>query len=698
MNLLLSLLLLIARPDAVADSLRAVSNRCEEAYLANRPELMPPLMERQEALIASLDPSDSLLARYAQAHLEKQWGSYWFCLSEENLDLLDKARSCYLLARQHYPQQYDVSPFALHTVALELAQLYYRQKKYAAALEELRPLVNSSFSRRLQTEALGPYALCLARTGRFSAAKKAIGRLPEGDPENVRKEAKILALEAEASGGSRVEAAALYKSYFSTVLSEWPARLEAMSQEDREAFWMRMRPFAADCLRTEDADPAFLYDVVLFTKELMFQLRTTGAFVPCTWQQVQASLGKKEAAVEFVCYEACGQERLAALVLRKKGEPEFVPLGALDALLNEPLAGGGVTLQQMLSRENTLITNLVYSSGKVGGLIWTDALRKAFQGCTDVFFSPDGFLHVFGAEHCYPVPGGPSLHRVSGTRVLTRRTAAASSRTARALLVGDVDFNAPADTLLLANDDEAFRCLSGGRLNFGPLPHTKTELDSVSTILGPGCRILSGRDAREEAVRTEAGDASLIHLSTHGFFSGVPYFPGDELKAARLDHSLSRSVLVMAGGNRMLKDSSFDAALRQDGLLSAREVSQMRLEGNPIVVMAACQSGLGVVSADGMSGLQAGWKMAGAGPLVASLWSVSDEATAYFMHSFYRELEGGAAPREAFDRARAKLMEPATVEVFLYDKVRLKYARYRITQDWSAPQYSDAFILIDDCL
>ena len=697
MSLLLSVLLLLLSPSVVTDSLRAVSNRCEEAYLANRPELMPPLMARQEALIAQLGPADSLLARYAQAHLEKQQGSYWFCLSEEDLSLLEKARQYYLAARQHYPAQFDVTPFAQHTVSLELAQLYYRQKNYTAALEELRPLVNSSFSRRLQTEALGPYALCLARTGRFSAARKAIGRLPSDDPEALRKEAKILALEAEAAGKQSLEAVALYRRYFQAVLDEWPSRLEGMSEEDREAFWMRMRPFATDCIRTEAADPAFLYDVVLFTKELMFQLRTTGAFVPCTWQQVQKALGKKEAAVEFVCYEACGEQRLAALVLRKTGKPVFVPLGSETALLQEPLAPG-VTIAAMLSGENSRITNLGYSSPKLGGLIWSDALRAALKGATDVFFSPDGFLHVLGVEHCYPAAEAPVLHRVSGTRVVTRRGLVASAGARKALLVGDVDFDAAPSASASANDDEAYRCLTRARVRFGALPHTRAELDSVQAILGGGCSVLSGKQAREDAVTDLAGYANLIHLSTHGYFSGVPYFPGDELKAARLDHSLSRSVLLLSGGNRILRDPSFDAAGHPDGLLSAREVSRLRLQGSPLVVMAACQSGLGVISADGMSGLQAGWKMAGAGALVASLWSVSDEATAFFMETFYRELAGGASARQAFDHARARLREPVAQDTYRYDIVRLKYVPFVQMKDWSAPQYVDAFILIDDCL
>ena len=691
MTLLLTLLLVIT-PTWVTDSLRAVADRCEAAYLANRAEQMPPLMEQMEGWIGRMDPSDSLLIQYHKAHLEKLHGSYYFCRSEENLALLDLARNSYLAARRRYPDRLDASVAAQQTLSLELAQLYYRQKDYGMALEELGPLVNRSFSRSMQQEALGPYAICLARLGRFEAALKAIGRLPAGDPEILRKEAKIRALQAEAAAQRPDEAARLYKQYFQSVLSEWPERLSAMTPEDREAFWMRMRPFAADCLRTEDADPSFLYNVVLFTKELMFQLRTKGRFSPCTWQEVQKALGPQEAAVEFVQYERGGLQHMGALVLRQKGKPAFVHLGTLTSIIDRLLAPDA-TIGGMLSREDFRLVNRVYDSDGVGKLIWTDALRLLLDGCKDVYFSPDGFLHVVAVEYCYPSEPAPVLHRVSGTRQLIGRR---SYRPGRALVMGDVDFDAAGEATGEANDDEAYRCLTVGRLRFAALPHTREEVDTVSAILGGEVVLLRGREATEGALQRCAQEASLIHLSTHGYYAGVRYFSGDEWKPARVDHSLSRSVLLLAGGNRHIHEPSFDAAARQDGLLSAREVSRLSLDGQPMVVLAACQSALGVVTADGISGMQAGWKMAGAGTLLASLWSVSDEATAFFMQEFYRHLAGGCTPREAFGRARERLLEPVPVEVFRYDKVRLRYVRDVVLKDWSAPQFRNAFIMIDD--
>ena len=141
-SLLLSLLL-----SGVLDSLRIVVDHCEDAYLAGRPELMLPELKEQERLIERMPESDS--RAYARGHLEKLWGSYWFCLSEEDPDCLDEALIHYRKAKDLYPTGLDISPRALHTLGMEMAQLYYRQKDYGSALEALTPLVNSSFSREM---------------------------------------------------------------------------------------------------------------------------------------------------------------------------------------------------------------------------------------------------------------------------------------------------------------------------------------------------------------------------------------------------------------------------------------------------------------------------------------------------------------------------------------------------------------------
>ena len=691
MSFLASLLLTLLLPGAL-DSLRIVVDRCEDAYLAGRPELMLPELKAQERLIERMPESDS--RAYARGHLEKLWGSYWFCLSEEDPDCLDEALIHYRKAKDLYPAGLDISPRALHTLGMEMAQSYYRQKDYGSALDALTPLVNSSFSREMTQEALGPYALCLARLGRFQAARRAIGRLPADDPENIRKKAKILSLEAEAAGGKSKEALALYRTYFQRIRTEWTRQFRSMEEADREAFWMRVRPFAVDCLRLEDADPGFLYDVVLFTRDLMFRLRSESSPEFPDWRQVRSSLKKGEAALEFVQYEISEQTSLGVLVIRKDTNPRFIPLGLVDAMTGFCL-DSGFTLAEMLDSGDPDLVDEAYADARIGALIWTPALRDAIGDCTDLYFAPDGFLHVFAAEYCWPGSERTVLHRISGTRsLLSRKTGWNTSK--NALLVGGVDFEAEPETEPGGNDDTAYRMLQRTEGSFGPLENTVLEIDAISELLGGEPRILEGEEAEETAFQRICGKYALIHLATHGYFTAPSGFIGDDLTSSRRDYALSRSVLLLAGGNRHLHDPFFDPAGMPDGLLSAREVSRLQTLPADLIVLSACQTAKGVVTPDGISGMLNAWKMAGAGTLVSSLWNVDDEATAYFMRCFYEALAGGKTVKAAFDEARNRMLEPVEKKVLRFNRRRMRNTLDTVRKDWSAPRYRNAFILTDD--
>ena len=185
-------------------------------------------------------------------------------------------------------------------------------------------------------------------------------------------------------------------------------------------------------------------------------------------------------------------------------------------------------------------------------------------------------------------------------------------------------------------------------------------------------------------------------MATHGYFNASGIFFGDDLRSSRQDYALSRSVLLLAGGNRNLHDPFFDPSGTPDGLLSAREVSRMHTLPADLVVLSACQTAQGLVTPDGISGMLNAWKMAGAGTLVSSLLSVDDAATAYFMRCFYEALVGGKPVKAAFDEARNRMLEPVEKTVFRFNRRRMRNTLETVSKDWSAPRYRNAFILTDD--
>ena len=112
----------------------------------------------------------------------------------------------------------------------------------------------------------------------------------------------------------------------------------------------------------------------------------------------------------------------------------------------------------------------------------------------------------------------------------------------------------------------------------------------------------------------------------------------------------------------------------EDGGLTAEEISNMHLENTELVVLSACESGLGDLSSDGVMGVQRAFKNAGVQTLIMSLWKVDDNATRLLMTYFYQHLLEGDSKRQAFDKAKAEVR---------------KDSRY------SNPHFWAAFIMLD---
>ena len=100
----------------------------------------------------------------------------------------------------------------------------------------------------------------------------------------------------------------------------------------------------------------------------------------------------------------------------------------------------------------------------------------------------------------------------------------------------------------------------------------------------------------------------------------------------------------------------------EDGILTAKEISGMDLRSTDMVVLSACQTGLGEITDEGVFGLQRGFKKAGVHTIIMSLWSVDDNATKLIMTEFYSNLIKGMTKREAFLKAQRTLKTTAGFE------------------------------------
>ena len=185
--------------------------------------------------------------------------------------------------------------------------------------------------------------------------------------------------------------------------------------------------------------------------------------------------------------------------------------------------------------------------------------------------------------------------------------------------------------------------------DFSDLPGTETEVSQIESILQKrNLDVISfkGAEALEENVKA-VRSPSILHIATHGFFVD------DQASAIS---PMIRSGIVLAGVKNTEKQKT------EDGILTAYEATNLNLDGTDLVVLSACQTGLGEVrNGEGVYGLQRAIMVAGAHNLLMSLWKVDDEATAFLMTSFYSVWEGQNNPaefREIQIRMRKKYPHP----------------------------------------
>jgi len=301
-------------------------------------------------------------------------------------------------------------------------------------------------------------------------------------------------------------------------------------------------------------------------------------------------------------------------------------------------------------------------SCNAGGLlrnqIW-DRLEPHITGADVVLVSPDG---VLGTLPLSALPGKkpgsylledwsicvmptPHLLLESARDVTSQRPAAK-----RLLLVGGVDYTAPPTDIAYTTEISVHPKLAGyfgGGMSFSPLPGTKGEVVGIEKIYrshhkNEGITTLAGAEATERRFRQEATRHAYLHVATHGFFAPP------NIRSALIPRNYAESTpttghvssvhpgllsgLAMTGANR--PDPRGD-----DGVITAEEVGAMNLSRTNLVVLSACDTGLGqVAGGEGLLGLQRAFQVAGARSVLGSMWKVHDYATMLLMERFYRNM------------------------------------------------------------
>lgn len=211
--------------------------------------------------------------------------------------------------------------------------------------------------------------------------------------------------------------------------------------------------------------------------------------------------------------------------------------------------------------------------------------------------------------------------------------------------------------------------------NWTRLAGTAEEASLVAPVLQKYVQLdpllLLGADATEAAFKA-AWRPRVVLLSTHGFF-----LPSQ--KTAALENPLLRCGLVLSGANRPELRLQED---RDDGIVTGLEVLSADLRGTELVVLSACETGLGELHAgEGVAGLRQAFQLAGARGVVSTLWQIPDQETAWLMNTFFAKLAAGSDKATALQEAQKSLLLASRKNG---DKAAHPYywAAFTMTGDW----------------
>ena len=175
----------------------------------------------------------------------------------------------------------------------------------------------------------------------------------------------------------------------------------------------------------------------------------------------------------------------------------------------------------------------------------------------------------------------------------------------------------------------------------------------VSTFVGDDCL--------EEAVKA-VKSPRILHIATHGYFAADvkpdltranETFLGMQRRMVA-ENPLLRSGLFFAGAERTLNGQRKPGEVAENGILTAYEALNLDLTNTELVVLSACETGLGQIqNGEGVYGLQRAFRMAGARSVLMSLWKVDDQATQILMENFYKNwLVEGLTKHQALKKAQ----------------------------------------------
>lgn len=350
---------------------------------------------------------------------------------------------------------------------------------------------------------------------------------------------------------------------------------------------------------------------------------------------------------EFISYDTYHVYYAVSITTKESQVPKFLKLCRVEQI-------------DELLRNSKLYDakNLVFYSE-----IWKK-IERYISKKKKILISPTLNLNKvnFGAISCGAKRLGDvyQLASISTLNSLFQRDCVKDSAKKSIALFGGIDYDASISVNKKNVQDTSKTKLD--RSGFDYLPETLNEVADISDLLAGvmNTTVYSGQKATESQFKLLTRHSpSVIHISTHGFYlkgKGLkaPFFKNLSL-SSKITYKMSKCGLLFSGANNAW-NGIYAQDVEEDCILTAAEVEKMDLSDTELVVLSACDTGLGdCESIDGVYGLSRAFKIAGAHTIVMTLWKVNDLVTKEFMCEFYGQIKEGLEYHEAFRIAQQKL-------------------------------------------
>ncbi len=396
---------------------------------------------------------------------------------------------------------------------------------------------------------------------------------------------------------------------------------------------------------------------------------------PLTLEAVRRLVPSDAALVEIAVYRpfnvktalnrtVFGEPRYVAYVIRHKGDVQWTELGPVKEI-DSRVEAWRKALRDLRRKDVRQLARAV--DQKI-----MQPVRGLVGDATHLLISPDGELNLIPFEALVNEQGDYLVRRYAFTYLTSGRdllrTRAGRKSQSQPVIVAAPLFSEPAThqtsrANVVENQAAARyrrRSVTTARnlsdVYFAPLSGTAYEARAIQKLF-PEAQLLLGAEATKRALKKTTGP-SILHIATHGFFlekARATAGPQDGLTLnefdRRVENPLLRSGLALAGANARRGGGD-------DGILTALEASGLNLWGTDLVVLSACDTGLGVVrTGEGVYGLRRSFMLAGAESVVMSLWPVSDYSTRTLMTMFYGNLKQGMGRGAALRQVQLDLLK-----------------------------------------